>query len=93
VVAHHHPAPAARTGRPVSVRRNEVLTAWLRRPLPHALARTRELAAAARHDATARRALRETLVRLPSALRDRRPLPPHVEHAARLLDRADGTPP
>ncbi|MEU3336755.1 glycosyltransferase [Streptomyces sp. NPDC006668] len=93
VVAHHHPAPAARPGRPVTVRRNAVLTAWLRRPLPDALARTRELAGAARHDGTARRALRETLVRLPSALRDRRPLPAHVERAARLLDPADGATP
>ncbi|NEC27362.1 glycosyltransferase family 2 protein, partial [Streptomyces sp. SID8111] len=33
-----------------------------------------------------RRALRETLSRLPAALRARRPLPPHVERAARLLE-------
>jgi hypothetical protein len=72
------------------VRRNEVLTAWLRRPLPHALARTRALAADARHDPHARRALREALSRLPAALRDRRPLPPHVERAARRLDGAPG---
>ncbi|MFE6406903.1 glycosyltransferase family 2 protein [Streptomyces sp. NPDC057837] len=86
VVAHHHPAPAPRTGRPVVQRRNELLTAWLRRPVPYALARTRELAAEARHDDHARRALRGTLVRLPAALRERRPLPPHVERAARLLE-------
>ncbi|MET9773697.1 glycosyltransferase [Streptomyces sp. NPDC006367] len=86
VVAHHHPDPGPRTGRPAVVRRNELLTAWLRRPLPHALARTRALAADARHDPHARRALRETLTRLPSALRARRPLPPHVERAARLLE-------
>ncbi|MHC3469807.1 glycosyltransferase family 2 protein [Streptomyces sp. 7R007] len=86
VVAHHHPAPAPRTHRTAVVRRNELLTAWLRRPLPYALARTRDLAAAARHDGTARRALREALPRLPSALRWRRPLPPHVERAARTLD-------
>ncbi|WP_078962687.1 glycosyltransferase [Streptomyces sp. SCSIO 75703] len=90
VVAHHHPDPAPRTGRPARVRRNELLTAWLRRPLPHALARTRALAADARRDRQARHALREALARLPAALRDRRPLPPHVERAARLLD---GDPP
>jgi GT2 family glycosyltransferase len=86
VVAHHHPAPGPRAGRPAVVRRNETLTAWLRRPLPYALARTGALAADARHDPAARQALRETLARLPHALRARRPLPPHIERAARLLD-------
>lgn len=90
VIAHHHPHPRPRTGRPAVVRRNALLTAWLRRPLPHALARTRALAADARRDPHARHALRETLTRLPAALRARRPLPPHVERAARLLDGADG---
>ncbi|WP_395575153.1 glycosyltransferase family 2 protein [Streptomyces sp. BK79] len=93
VVAHHHPDPAPRTDRPAVVRRNALLTAWLRRPLPHALARTRALAAEARHDPHARQALRETLTRLPAALRARRPLPPHVERAARLLDTENGTTP
>ncbi|MFI8193608.1 glycosyltransferase family 2 protein [Streptomyces sp. NPDC085946] len=88
VVAHHHPAPVPRADRPAVQRRNAVLTAWLRRPLPYALARTRDLAAEARRDGQARRALRETLARLPAALRDRRALPPHVERAARLLDGA-----
>ncbi|MES4832475.1 glycosyltransferase, partial [Streptomyces anthocyanicus] len=50
VIAHHHPHPRPRTGRPAVVRRNALLTAWLRRPLPHALARTRALAADARRD-------------------------------------------
>ncbi|MGZ3118568.1 glycosyltransferase family 2 protein [Streptomyces sp. H62] len=90
VTAHHHPDPAPRADRPAVVRRNALLTAWLRRPLPHALARTRALAAEARHDPHARRALRETLTRLPAALRARRPLPAHVERAARLLDGREG---
>ncbi|WP_086727293.1 glycosyltransferase family 2 protein [Streptomyces carpinensis] len=93
VVAHHHPAAGPRTGRPAAQRRNELLTAWLRRPLPHALARTRALATDARHDPSARRALREALTRLPAALRARRVLPPHVERAARLLDTDAGTDP
>ncbi|MFE9342964.1 glycosyltransferase family 2 protein [Streptomyces olivaceus] len=88
VTAHHHPDPAPRTGRSAVVRRNELLTAWLRRPLPHALSRTRTLAAEARRTPSARQALRETLLRLPAALRARRTLPPHVERAARLLDEA-----
>jgi GT2 family glycosyltransferase len=86
VVAHHHPDPAPRVGRPARMLRNELLTAWLRRPLPHALARTRALAADARFDPSARQALRQTLTRLPAALRARRPLPPHLERAARTLD-------
>ncbi|MFE5207045.1 glycosyltransferase family 2 protein [Streptomyces sp. NPDC056600] len=88
VVARHHPATAPRPHRTALQRRNEVLTAWLRRPLPLALARTRELAVDARHGGPARHALRGTLVRLPGALRARAPLPPHVERAARLLDGA-----
>ncbi|MGW0288357.1 glycosyltransferase family 2 protein [Streptomyces tuirus] len=88
VVAHHHPAPGPRTGRPAVQRRNELLTAWLRRPVPYALGRTRALAAEARHDDHARRALCGALVRLPAALRARRPLPPEVERAARLTEGA-----
>ncbi|MFE6281665.1 glycosyltransferase family 2 protein [Streptomyces sp. NPDC057877] len=90
VTAHHHPAPSPRHERPARDRRNEVLTAWLRRPVPHALARTRRLAAEARHEAPARRALRETVTRLPAALYARSPLPPHLERAARLLDETHG---
>ncbi|MFF9132102.1 MULTISPECIES: glycosyltransferase family 2 protein [unclassified Streptomyces] len=89
VVAHHHPDPASpRPGRPAAQRRNDVLTAWLRRPLPQALARTGALAAGARRDPVARQALRETLTRLPAALRARHRLPPHLERAARTLDGA-----
>ncbi|MFI1423056.1 glycosyltransferase family 2 protein [Streptomyces sp. NPDC020731] len=88
LVAHHHPDPAPRNGRPAVQRRNELLTAWLRRPVPHALAGTRDLAADARRDPTARQALRQTLTRLPAALRARHPLPPHLERAARTLDGA-----
>ncbi|MFF0792689.1 glycosyltransferase family 2 protein [Streptomyces spiralis] len=86
VIAHHHPASGPRPDRPAVIRRNELLTAWLRRPLPYALARTRALAADARRDPQARHALHETLTRLPAALRARRALPPHIERAARLLD-------
>ncbi|MER5376209.1 glycosyltransferase [Streptomyces sp. NPDC002553] len=88
VVAHHHPAPSPRNGRSATVRRNALLTAWLRRPLPHALARTVELATDARSDPDARQAVREALARLPAALGARRPLPPDVEHAACKLDSA-----
>ncbi|AGS67798.1 glycosyltransferase family 2 protein [Streptomyces collinus] len=86
--ARHQPGTQGRTGRSGLVRRNHVLTACLRRPWPVVLRAAADLAlAAATGRPGARRALRETLERLPAALARRRPLPPHVEHAARLLDR------
>ncbi|MGP3999443.1 glycosyltransferase family 2 protein [Streptomyces sp. 8N706] len=88
VVAHHHPAIGPRVRRDAVVRRNELVTAWLRRPLPVALRRTCALAADARHDADARLALRGVLARLPAALRRRAPLPPRVESAVRRVEGA-----
>jgi GT2 family glycosyltransferase len=87
VVAHHHPDPAARPGRPARQLRNALLTDVLRRPASVALRRARQLAASAAHgDRDAGRALGGALVRLPPALAARRPLPPRVERQARLLD-------
>ncbi|MGW4437750.1 glycosyltransferase family 2 protein [Streptomyces sp. NPDC004596] len=86
--ARHHPGPEGRDGRAGLVRRNHVLTTCLRRPWPVALRAGAHLAlAAVAARPGARRALRETLGRLPAAVARRHPLPPHVEHAARLLDR------
>jgi GT2 family glycosyltransferase len=88
LTARHHPEPKGRGGRSHLLRRNEVLTLWLRRPLPVASRATVRLAtAAAAGEPGARRALREVVVRLPAALARRRPLPPDVESAARLLER------
>ncbi|MEV6653617.1 glycosyltransferase [Streptomyces sp. NPDC051219] len=86
LVAMHCPVGGPRTGRPAVMRRNAVLTAWLRRPLTVALRHTRVLASEARYDPEARKALREMFGRLPAALRARRPLPTAVEAAARRLD-------
>ncbi|MET9800962.1 glycosyltransferase [Streptomyces sp. NPDC006368] len=86
VIAVHSPTGGVRAGRPARQRRNAVLTAWLRRPLPVALRHTRTLAAEARQDPEAREALRELFARLPAALRARKPLPAPVEAAARRLD-------
>ncbi|MGW0463816.1 glycosyltransferase family 2 protein [Streptomyces sp. NPDC003027] len=86
IVAVHCPTGGVRPGRPALQFRNAALTAWLRRPLPIALRHTRELAEKARRDPEVRAALRETLKRLPAALRERRPLPAAVEAAARRLD-------
>ncbi|MEU0257046.1 glycosyltransferase [Streptomyces sp. NPDC006184] len=84
----HHPEDHGRTGRSSLVRRNHVLTVCLRRPWPVALRAGTGLAlAAAAGRPGARSALKEALIRFPAALARRRTLPPHVEHAARLLDR------
>lgn len=48
LVAHHHPAPAARPGREAVMRRNELIGYWLCRPLPLALRGTARLPAALR---------------------------------------------
>ncbi|MEU6666834.1 glycosyltransferase [Streptomyces sp. NPDC046727] len=86
--ARHHPEDHGRTGRSCLVRRNHVLTTCLRRPWPVTLRAGTDLAlAAAAGRPGARRALKETVARFPAALARRRTLPPHVEHAARLLDR------
>lgn len=90
VVACHEPADGPRAARAVLVRRNELLTAWLRRPLPFAVRRTAALAREARRDRDARLALRQALARLPAVLRAREALPPAVEAAARLLDPQPG---
>jgi GT2 family glycosyltransferase len=66
--------------------RNQVLVAWLRRPVPVAAAATAELARRARKDPEARRALAEAARALPGALRQRRRLPAPVEAQVRLLE-------
>ncbi|MBO8184981.1 glycosyltransferase family 2 protein [Streptomyces spirodelae] len=80
------PADAPRPGRQALIRRNELLIAWLRRPLPVALSRTAALCVAALRDEQARSAARGLLPRLPAALRLRRPLPRAVEEAARRVE-------
>ncbi|MEU2422084.1 glycosyltransferase [Streptomyces sp. NPDC007851] len=87
LTARHHPEPGGRRGRGPALRRNEVLTLWLRRPLPVAVAAAARLTAAAvTARPGARQALYETLTRLPAALAGRRRLPARVERAARLVD-------
>ncbi|MGW5655329.1 glycosyltransferase family 2 protein [Streptomyces humi] len=87
LTAHHHPEPGGRHGRGPALRRNEVLTLLMRRPLSAAFAAAARLAAAAvTARPGARQALRETLARLPAALAARRRLPARVERAARLVD-------
>jgi len=88
VVAHHHPSPPGDpAGRRRRQLRNDVLTAWMRRPARVVVARTAALGAAAlRGDRPARAALGEVLVRLPRAWRSRVRLPPAVEASVRALE-------
>jgi GT2 family glycosyltransferase len=92
VLARHAPDGAVRAGRAALVRRNALLTDWLRRPLPLAARRTLACAAGAlRGEPGAAGALAGTLDRLPRALlRHRSPLPRATERAVRLVE--GGTP-
>jgi GT2 family glycosyltransferase len=90
VVAHHHPS-AHRPDperRRVAELRNSLLTAVLRRPRRVTVAAAVALARDSVHDAAARTALREVLVRLPAALRRRAALPAAVEEQVRMLEGA-----
>lgn len=88
VRAHHHPATSRDDGGRRSVeRRNNLLIAWMRRPVRVATRRTAELLGEARHDPSARRAVLGAAVRLPAALRRRRRLPASVEQQVRLAER------
>jgi GT2 family glycosyltransferase len=89
VVAVHAPSRrrASRAHRDRLEQRNELLTAWLRRPVRLAAGRSLRLALRAPRSATARSAFLAALVRLPAALGRRRRLPPRVERSARLLER------
>jgi GT2 family glycosyltransferase len=88
VVSHHH--PSAQRPHPehrrVAELRNGLLTSVLRRPWPVAAAAAAMLARDSVHDAAARTALREALVRLPATLWQRAPLPPAVEEQVRMLE-------
>jgi GT2 family glycosyltransferase len=86
LTVHHHPLPS---GRDVHARRrlqerNALLTAWMRRPLRVAAART---ASAVRHGgADGRAATVAAARRLPRALVARKVVPPHVEAALARLE-------
>jgi GT2 family glycosyltransferase len=87
VIAVHEPS-AARPDprlRHQAERRNRLLTAWLRRPVPVALAETLRLARDAARDPDDRDALAAAIRKLPAALRSRRRLPPEVERKVRVL--------
>jgi GT2 family glycosyltransferase len=88
VVAEHHPGGIAR---PTDARRrlhqrNDLLTAWLRRPAPVAARRTLALALAGRTDPAARGALLDAAKRLPDVMARRRAVPQWLEEQVQLLE-------
>lgn len=80
----HLPAPDGRDpgGRRRMEARNALLTTWLRRPVGHAM----RAASHALSTRDGRAGLRAALADLPWALRHRRPVPPTVEAALRVLE-------
>jgi GT2 family glycosyltransferase len=87
VVAHHWPGPTAlRSGRLAREARNDLWAAWLRRPLPRALAETLRLLVTAVAEPVARPGVAEAVSGLGWVARERRPVPPRVERAMRRLE-------
>jgi N-acetylglucosaminyl-diphospho-decaprenol L-rhamnosyltransferase len=87
LVAHHHPVGGGRPGRSVRQIRNDLWSAWLRRPLLPAAARTAGLLREAAPADAAQGAL-QAVLGLPWVVRERRVVPPEVEAGLALLDRA-----
>jgi GT2 family glycosyltransferase len=92
VIARHVPDGGPRPDRATRVRRNELLTAYLRRPWPCAAALTALTARDALRDRRARLALAEALRRLPRALLHRKPVPNWLERDLRAVAAAASPP-
>jgi GT2 family glycosyltransferase len=90
VVAHHHPAGGGvRPGRLAAMLRNEMWSAWLRRPAGAAARRTADLLARSgprRHTAAG---LAQAVRGAGWVARERRVVPDHVERAVRVLERSE----
>jgi GT2 family glycosyltransferase len=91
VVAHHAPSASrdARRRRALLLR-NEIQVAWLRRPLPRALAITRARLAEARRQGALGTVAGGCLRMLPRIARERRVVPPLVEQALRRVEAQQG---
>ncbi|MFL6138902.1 MAG: glycosyltransferase family 2 protein [Frankiaceae bacterium] len=91
VVAEHHPSTVVResAARRRLHARNDLLTTWLRRPLPVAIAATGRLARRGARDAAARGALADVLRGAPDVAARRSVVPSWLESQLRTL-RPDG---
>lgn len=88
VVAHHEPGGARRPGRARNTVRNEIVVAWLRRPLRSALRRTVRLLVAHGRDRQAALGAIDALRAAPWVLRERRPVAGPLERGLRTLEAA-----
>lgn len=92
VVAHHHPGVSGpRPGRMRRQVRNDLWSAWLRRPVASALRESgRVLAGVGRREpAAAAAGLADAVAGTPWVRRERRVVPPEVELAARAIEAAE----
>jgi GT2 family glycosyltransferase len=93
VVAHHHPeSKRDHTGRRRTVARNDLWSAWLRRPLGSMLRQTCLTMGPAVTDPWTRAGVIEAFRGLGWVARARRPIPPHVESKLRTLESAPPAP-
>ena len=87
LVVHHHPSPNRNSvSRRWHLLRNALWSAWLRRPLRSACRETIRLIRTSPRDKTALMGLSHALAGMPWILRERRVVPPWVEHRLALLD-------
>jgi GT2 family glycosyltransferase len=92
VVAHHHPdAVVARPGRRRRQVRNDLWSAWLRRPAASALRATAGVVLATARDdpSAALRGVADALAGTPWVARERRVVPAGVERAIRTIESTD----
>jgi GT2 family glycosyltransferase len=90
VVAHHHPAGGGeRPGRRAAMLRNEVWSAWLRRPARAAARRTAGLIARNGPRPHTAAGVAQAVRGAAWVARERRVVPAHVERALRVLERAE----
>lgn len=89
VVVTHRPSSRRDSDRRTVLElRNHLWVSWLRHPGDLAVRRTAEVLRRARRDRTAARAVLRAMAGLPWVVRCRRPLPPRVAEAARLIEAA-----
>jgi GT2 family glycosyltransferase len=88
LVAIHQPSAVRATtaAQDARVLRNDVLTTWMRRPVRQCVKATGALLTGAVRDIDHARAAAEAIRRLPSVLKERKPLPADVEQALALLE-------
>jgi GT2 family glycosyltransferase len=87
LLAYHQPSPTRPSSSAQNARslRNDVLTTWLRRPIPQCVGAAVELARAGARDAEHAKAAAEAIRLLPSVARQRRRLPADIERSLRTL--------